>query len=131
VRNCDRVDLARVTHDPARLTNSLGTNGEWIHTATQNVTRYKEAQIIAKQLVARINRGVRLYAKLPRKVLDPLRLRIIESTGIDRNGMDLMPSFAQPENAKRSIQSAGKGEQSAAGGIHGQSKRRSVVVESK
>jgi hypothetical protein len=91
VCNRDCVDLARVTHDPARLTNSLGTDGQWINAATQNVTRYKEAQIIAKQLVARIDGGVRLYAKLERKVLDPLQLRIIESTGIDRNGMDLAP----------------------------------------
>src|SRR5215471_1254896 len=56
---------------------------------------------------------------------------MIESARIDRDGMDLMPLFAQPENAKRSIQAAGKGEQSARRGVHGQSKRRSVVVERK
>jgi hypothetical protein len=58
VRNCDRSNLARVTHDPSRLANSLGTDGEWIHATTQNVTPYKEAQIIAKQLVSCIDRGV-------------------------------------------------------------------------
>src|SRR6266545_1673022 len=128
VRKCDRIDLARVTHDPARLANSLGANGEWIQAATQNVTRYKEAQIIAKQLVAHIDRGVRLRAKFACKLLDPRQLRITEAAGIDRDRMDLASLFAQPENTKRSIQSAGKGEQSAGGCVHGQSKRRSVVV---
>jgi hypothetical protein len=54
VRNCDRIDLARVIHDPACLANSFGTDREWIHAAAQNVTRYKKAQIISKQLFARI-----------------------------------------------------------------------------
>src|SRR5262249_11510448 len=30
VRNCDRIDFARVIHDPACLANSLGTDREWI-----------------------------------------------------------------------------------------------------
>src|SRR5206468_848592 len=68
VRKCDRIDLARVTHDAARLANSLGTDREWIQAAAQNVTRQKEAQIIAKQLVARIDRDVRLRAKFARKL---------------------------------------------------------------
>src|SRR6266496_1124361 len=42
VRKCDRIDLARVTHDAARLANSLGTDREWIQAAAQNVTRQKE-----------------------------------------------------------------------------------------
>src|SRR5262249_20414853 len=71
------------------------------------------------------------HTKLPRKFLDPLQLRMIESAGIDRNCMDFVPLFAQPEHAKRSIQSAGKGEKSARNGIHGQLKRCSVVLERK
>src|SRR5262249_51033501 len=131
MRKCDRVDLTRVTRNLARLANSLGTDRKRINAAPQNVTRYKEAQIMAKQLVSRVDRCVRLCAKLMRKLLDPRQLRITESTGIDCHRVDLAPLFAQPENAKRSIQSAGKGEQSARGCIHGQSKRRSVVVARK
>src|SRR5262249_121493 len=56
---------------------------------------------------------------------------MIESAGIDRNGMDFVPLFAQPKNAKRSIQSTGKGENSAGKGVHNQLKRRSVVLERK
>src|SRR6476646_5705606 len=117
-----------MTHDPARLANSLGADGQWIQAATQNITRYKEAQIIAKQLVSRIDCGVRLCAKFACELLDPRQLRVTESASIYRHCMDLAPLFAQPENTKRSIQSAGKGEQSARGCGHGQSKRCSVVV---
>ena len=89
-RGC--ADLARVPNDYSRLANSFRADRERINAPAQNITRKEEAQVIAEEFFARIDRLVRSGAEIARQFFDPRQLVRRKTAGVYRHGVHFAAS---------------------------------------